>query len=209
MRPVLITAGATRNRIDAMRYLSAFSSGGTGVWLAEQLALDTQVTLLGSAEALLRANAAAARAEFGSTRDLMAQMERWITDNPGGVVVHAAAVGDYEAAPFSGKLASGKDELVIRLTPTPKIVDHVKVWDPGSFLVSFKAAPPETETAALERIARDQLDRTRSDLVFANVLGRLSEDLLLVARDGETTRFARRPQALQALLDALRLATAG
>ena len=208
MRPVLITAGATRNRIDAMRYLSAFSSGSTGVWLADRLAASARVTLLGSAEALLRTRAEHDRVEFGSTRDLMARMERWIEDNPGGVVVHAAAVGDYEAAPYSGKLASGQDELVIRLGPTPKIVDHVKRWDPSAFLVSFKAAPPETDAAELERIARAQLERTASDLVFANVLLRLTEDLLLVAPDG-TRRFARREAALQALLEALSAATAG
>lgn len=208
MRPVLVTAGATRNRIDAMRYLSAFSSGGTGVWLASRLAGRAPVTLMGSAEALLRAGDDLAHVEFGSTRDLMARMERWVRDNPGGVVVHAAAVGDYEAAPFAGKISSGQDEIVIRLTPTPKIVDHVKGWDPGVTLISFKAAPPETDLASLERIARKQLDRTGSELVFANVLGRLGEDLLLVDR-ASARAFARREEALDALLAEIVAATAG
>lgn len=206
MRPVLITAGATRNPLDAMRYVSAFSSGGTGVWLSTALRAclgeGGSITLLGSAEALLRCGEIGEKEEFTSTRDLMARMERWVTQHPGGVIAHAAAVGDYEAQTHGGKLPSGQAELVLRLLPTPKIVDRLKVWDPGTFLVSFKAAPPETDQAALEQIARAQLRRTSSDLVFANVLGRIGTDVLLVD-DTSARRFPQRADALDALLEAM------
>lgn len=201
-RPVLVTAGATRNPVDAMRYLAAFASGGTGTWLAHALAAaGLDVHLLGSAEAMLRAPDLNGE-EFTSTRDLMARMERFVRANPGSVVVHAAAVGDYEAETVAGKLPSGQAELVLRLKPTPKIVDHLKGWDPSLFLVSFKAAPPETGDEALERIATTQLQRTRSDLVFANVLGRLDTGVLLVSAKG-ALRYGRRVEALDALLDRL------
>ncbi len=200
MRPVLITAGATRNPIDAMRYISAFSSGGTGVWLGRALqAAGCPVHLMGSAEAHLRAPELRGE-EFTSTRDLMARMKRWVEANTGGVVVHAAAVGDYEAETLAGKLSSGMPELTLTLRPTPKIVDHLKTWDPSLYLVSFKAAPPETDDDALQGIAARQLARTSSDLVFANVLGRLGSGVMLV-RAASTTRFADRQPALDALRD--------
>ncbi len=202
MRAVLLTAGATRNPIDAMRYISAFSTGTTGVWLARALVeAGRRVHLLGSAEALLRAPELSGE-EFTSTRDLMARMQRWTTENPGGVVVHAAAVGDYEAQTLAGKLSSGMPELTLRLTPTPKIVDHLKGWDPTLRLVSFKAAPPETDDEALLGIARRQLTRTGSELVFANVLGRLGSGVMLVYADREE-RLARRQEGLDALLAAI------
>lgn len=207
MRPVLISAGATRNPIDAMRYISAFSTGTTGVGLARALReAGREVHLLGSAEALLRAPEIQGE-EFWSTADLMERMERWVRANPGGVVVHAAAVGDYQADTSGGKLPSGQAELVLRFHPTPKIVDHLKRWDPSLFLVSFKAAPPETGDDALLRIAAGQLSRTSSDLVFANVLGRLSTGVMLVRPDGSSRYDARGP-ALDALLDALLRASA-
>lgn len=200
MRPVLITAGATRNPIDAMRYISSFSSGTTGVWLGTTLReAGCRVELYGSAEARLRAPELPGE-EFTSTRDLMARMQRWVEQNPGGVVVHAAAVGDYEADLAGGKLPSGMAALNLSLKPTPKIVDHLKRWDSGLFLVSFKAAAPETETDALFRIADAQRLRTASDLVFANVLGRLKTDVMLVDERGSRI-FADRELGLQALAE--------
>lgn len=205
MRSILITAGATRNPIDAMRCITAGSSGATGVALAFALAGAlgrSAVTLLGSPEAILRAGDAVDTEPFGSTRDLMARMQRWVAAHPGGIVVHAAAVGDYEAPPFAGKLSSGAAELTITLRPTPKIVDHLKGWDPTMFLVSFKAAPPDTDAAQLRAIAAAQAARTGSDLVFANVLGRLGEDVQLVRPDA-AERFAERAAGLDALREAL------
>ena len=97
MRPLLLTAGATRNPVDAIRYLSAHASGRTGIDLAGRLSGAYAVHVLGSGEACLRAPAGLSTEEFTSTRDLMARMERWIRANPTGIVIHSAAVGDYEA----------------------------------------------------------------------------------------------------------------
>ncbi|MFT5683640.1 MAG: phosphopantothenoylcysteine synthetase/decarboxylase, partial [Myxococcota bacterium] len=150
MRPILITAGATRNPLDAIRYLSAFSSGTTGVGLARALSDAGAVTLLGSAEACLRAGSGLETEEFISTRDLMARMERWVTAHPTGIVIHAAAVGDYEAAEGDGeKIPSGQSELIIRLRPTPKILDRISDWSADAKIISFKAASPETTDARL------------------------------------------------------------
>ena len=206
-RPILITAGATRNPLDAIRYLSAFSSGSTGVGLARALSVDRTVTLLGSAEACLRAGEDINTEEFTSTRDLMARMERWVRTHPDGVVVHASAVGDYEAVPDDegsgpAKIPSGKSELLLRLRPTPKIVDHIHSWSPDVRLISFKAASPETTDARLVEIAEAQRVRTGSVLVFANIIGRLQEGVLLQGADGASWHSTR-PAALAALTEAI------
>lgn len=197
--PVLITAGATRNPIDAMRFISARSSGHTGAVLARTLAKRTRVTLLGSPEAVLRAGDVVETQTYGDTRDLMRRMRVWVTDNPGGAVVHASAVGDYELADaHAGKLPSGQDELLLRLRPTPKIADQIKHWDPSTLLVTFKAAGPETTLEQLVTLCRDQLQRTRSDLVFGNVIGQLGSTSTLVDAAGSEA-FDRRDAAIHAL----------
>lgn len=198
MTPLLLTAGATRNPIDAIRYLSAHATGRTGVDLAARLGGSHAVHFLGSAEACLRAPPGLSTEEFMGTRDLMARMEAWITANPRAVVIHSAAVGDYEAEPLATKIPSGAPELLLRFRPAPKILDRVRTWAPGVFLVSFKAGAPGLTPAALEAIARAQLERTRSDIVFANVLGAIETTVLLVAREG-TTAFPHRSEALTAL----------
>jgi phosphopantothenoylcysteine synthetase/decarboxylase len=192
----LVTAGATRNPVDPMRYLSARSTGATGIAIARALVRAFDVLLLGSAEACLRAPDLRTE-EFGSTRDLFARMERLV---PGAsLVVHSAAVGDYEAAPRAEKIASGQPEVTIRLTPAPKILDRVRAWNADCTLVSFKAGSPELDPCALEAVARAQLVRTGSDLVFANSLGALETSCMLVDRR-EAVAFASRAEAVAALL---------
>ena len=214
MKPLLLTAGATRNRVDAIRYLSAFAGGQTALALVAALP-DAPTHVLGSAEAVLRMKLAEAERklsnrppkdisteEFTGTRDLMGRMEQWIRTHPYGVVVHSAAVGDYEAEPNASKIPSGQAEITIRLRPGPKIVDHVREWAPECRLVSFKAGRPGLNPAELEQIARGQLMRTESDLVFANVLGEIETSVLLVERT-RCRAFSRRAEAIAALAQTL------
>ena len=201
--PVLITAGATRNPIDSMRSITANSSGRTGVVLAKILKeANVECTLLGSNVALLQPECPVKTIEFTSTRDLLDKMRSWLKSNPTGIVVHAAAVGDFEVVEtVAGKISSGQN-LVLHLQPTPKIVDHVKKWAPDSRLISFKAAAPNTNSDALEQLALKQSQRTHSDLVFANVLGQIENNVLIYSASG-TTWYPQRQDGLKALRETI------
>ena len=212
MRPVLLTAGATRNRVDAIRYLSAHATGRTGVDLAGKLAAaGRQVHLLGSEEACLRAMLLQAASPaptltletFEGTRDLMARMERALRAAPHSVLLHSAAVGDYEMENAeAGKIPSGRDRVTLALVPAPKNVDQVRGWAPDCFLVSFKAGSPDWSEDRLEAVARAQLERTASDVVFANRIGALGTSCMLLDARG-TARFTARAEALAALVERL------
>jgi phosphopantothenoylcysteine decarboxylase/phosphopantothenate--cysteine ligase len=157
---------------------------------------------LAGAEAHLRAGPRGDLEEFGSTQDLLERMERWIRANPRAVIVHAAAVGDYAVEDPSGKIASGQPELVLRLRPTPKILDRIHGWAPEARIVSFKAAPPDTPRDELVRLAQAQRVRTRSEIVFANVLEALST-IAIVDSHG-VDHFDERAPALESLLARIR-----
>ena len=196
---VLVTAGATRNPIDAVRFLSARSSGRTGVYLAEYFAKNGgQVTFFGSPEACLRVNEPLQTVEYGSTYDLLKKMEDWVRKYPHGAVIHASAVGDYALAEgHSHKIPSGQAEMSLVLRPTPKIASRIRDWGLVGPLVTFKAASPEVSMEELIQIAMRQRERTKSDWVFANVLGHL-EDVFAVV--GESPHFFEaREQALEEL----------
>ena len=199
MRDVLITAGATRNPIDAMRFISAHSTGRTGAWLAGALEDTHSITVLGSPEALAHCPPTVAQEAYTSTDDLMTKMRIWVDAHPDGLVIHAAAVGDYAVDPIAGKIASGQDTLTLTLRPTPKILDAIRGWSPSVRIVSFKAAPPETDEASLEAIAAAQGLRTDSVAVFANVIGQLESGVLIWARD-TVQRFEQRAEALASLV---------
>ena len=202
-RPVLITAGATRNPIDSMRSITAHSSGKTGVYIAHRLeSAGRQCTLMGSNIALMQPNCPAGGIEFTSTRDLLDKMKAWTLQHPTGIIIHAAAVGDFEVRNTnSGKIASGST-LTLELFPTPKIVDAIRTWSPEIRLVSFKAAAPNTSLEEVEQIAQKQCLRTQSDIVFANILGNLHENVLVLS---ETTSewFSKRTDGLESLIDAI------
>ena len=199
MRDVLITAGATRNPIDAMRFISAHSTGRTGAWLAGALEDTHSITVLGSPEALAHCPPTVAQEAYTSTDDLMTKMRTWVDAHPDGLVIHAAAVGDYAVDPIAGKIASGQDTLTLTLRPTPKILDAIRGWSPSVRIVSFKAAPPETDEASLEAIAAAQGLRTDSVAVFANVIGQLESGVLIWTRDA-VQRFEQRAEALASLV---------
>jgi phosphopantothenoylcysteine synthetase/decarboxylase len=199
MRAILITAGATRNPIDAMRYISAHSSGRTGAWLGEALSQVGEVTVLGSPEALARCSDGINCCPFGSTADLMDQMHAWVLANPDGVVIHAAAVGDYAVVEADGKIPSGQAELTLTLRPTPKILDAIRGWSEQIRIISFKAAPPGTDYRTLAAIAEAQGRRTDSAVVFANIIGQIDSGVLIWTPEG-TQQFSQRTAALGALV---------
>ena len=200
-RPVLITAGATRNPIDSMRSITSNSSGATGVYISQKLCIkERTITLMGSNVALLQPDCPSSHIEFTSTRDLFEKMNAWVVKHPTGIVIHAAAVGDFEVRNTnSGKIASGS-EITLELQPTPKIVDQIKRWSPDVYLASFKAAAPDTSLKSLELIARKQLQRTNSDLVFGNILGNLNKDVMLMSKDNKQV-FPNRQDGLDALVE--------
>ncbi len=212
MATILLTGGATRNPIDATRYISAGASGETAIAVGNALRRERgpadRILLLGSAEAGLRAQLAQWGAPgdsrsflpFGSTRDLLEQMRAHASS--ADVIVHSAAVGDYEAAPLATKIPSQRPEITIRMTPAPKILDQLRGWAPHAFLVSFKAGSPEWSAETLETVARAQLHRTGSDLVFANNLGALNTSAMIVSAK-DTTNHARRGGAIAALILAI------
>ncbi|MBN2800115.1 MAG: hypothetical protein JXX28_13300 [Deltaproteobacteria bacterium] len=197
MQQAIVVAGATRNQVDAVRFLSAHSTGSTGVALGRALAQGgVAVHLLGSPETLLRGPELQGE-PFGSTRDLMARLERRVRANPAAAVVLAAAVGDYElAAQEAGKIPSGAPTLTLTLTPTPKIADRVRGWGAVGPFWTFKAAPPGTPLDRLEAIASAQRQRTGCDWVFANTLGALGVDVLLVGE--QVLHFPHRGEAIAA-----------
>ena len=203
---ILMTAGATRNPIDSMRYISANSSGQSGAWLVEQLNDYGTVHLMGSPEALLRCRLPVTKQVFGSTDDLMSKMQAWVERYPSGIVVHAAAVGDYAVADAdeSVKFPSGEQGLSLHLEPTPKILDAIRGWSESVRIVSFKAAAPNTSKADLEAIAIAQATRSDSAIIFGNTIGSLGSEVLIVDQ-GQVGWYPSRPLGMAALVEKIRI----
>ncbi len=163
-KKVLITAGATRERLDPVRFLTNDSSGKMGFALAEA-ARDrgAEVTLVkGATTAQVPEGVRMVPVE--STEDLLAAMEREAGEQD--IIIQAAAPADYRAETVSGtKIKKRQGEpLTLRLVETPDVARAVgKMKRPGQVLVGFAA-----ETDHLLEHAREKMDRKNLDMIVAN-----------------------------------------
>ncbi len=161
---VLITAGATRERLDPVRFLTNDSSGKMGFALAEA-ARDRGAEVCAITGAVTAAfPAGVRRVDVESTEDLLSAMKR---EAPGyDVVIQAAAPADYrfaEISPVKMKKKNG-EELTLRLVENPDVARTVGgMKKPGQVLVGFAA-----ETDHLIENARSKLSKKNLDMIVAN-----------------------------------------
>ena len=161
---VLVTAGATRERIDPVRFLTNDSSGKMGFALAEA-ARDrgAEVTLVKGATTAAVPEGVRVVDVF-STEDLLQVMKKETLQQD--VVIQAAAPADYRAAeiqPAKIKKTEG-GELVLRLVETPDVAKAVgAIKKQNQILVGFAA-----ETDHLLENAAVKLTGKNLDLIVAN-----------------------------------------
>ena len=133
---ILVTAGATREPLDAVRFLSNVSTGSTGAALADALAAhDHRVTLL-RGESVVPPRSACEVEVFTSTEDLRGRLQRRLEGGAFDAVIMCAAVADYRPDfAVNGKISSEAAELTLRLVRNPKILPQLKSFSPRPLVV--------------------------------------------------------------------------
>ncbi|HEY0416316.1 MAG TPA: bifunctional phosphopantothenoylcysteine decarboxylase/phosphopantothenate--cysteine ligase CoaBC [Gaiellaceae bacterium] len=178
---VLISAGGTREPIDAVRFVGNRSSGRMGVALAaEARRRGAHVTLLGANLTV----AAPPGIEVIATPSA-AELEREALERglSADVVIMAAAVADYRPAEaISTKRPKDRSTWTVELEPTTDILGELgRRRVPGQLLVGFAADEGER---GLER-AREKLANKNADLFVFNDVGR--DDIGFDSSDNEVT----------------------
>jgi len=199
-KSILVTAGPTREPIDPVRYLSNRSSGKMGYAIADAARKrGASVTLVaGPTSVNPPAGVNVTRVTTAS------QMHDAVMQNLRGqqIVIKAAAVADYSpAATSSQKIKKEQgNELTLALQKNPDILEAIGKAAPRPFIVAFAA-----ETEAVEANAREKLRRKNADLIVANDVSDASigfdsddNEVLVIARDGATTRIAKAPKSVVA-----------
>ncbi|TAM57985.1 bifunctional phosphopantothenoylcysteine decarboxylase/phosphopantothenate--cysteine ligase CoaBC [bacterium] len=209
---VLVTAGATREPLDPVRFLSNASTGAMGIEVArEALARGAQVDLVLGPTHLAPPGAARVH-HVVSAREMR---ERALALRAGAhVVVAAAAVADWRPAVTAPqKVKKSEQEPVLRLERNPDILAELGAAKDGVFLVGFAA-----ETERVEEHAREKLARKHLDLICVNDVSRpgigfasANNEMLLLWENGreELARAAKREIAARIWdrIAALRAAT--
>lgn len=199
-KKILITAGPTREPIDAVRYVSNRSSGKMGYALAEAAQARGAVVTLVSGPTSLRVPPGI---EFAGV-NTAEEMYRAVLEHLNGqdVIIKAAAVADFAPSdPQSNKIKKAdKDELMIRMRRSPDILEEVARRKNGAVLVAFAA-----ETDSLEENAREKLRRKGADMIVANNVSDASigfdsdeNEVLVIAADGSATKIDKAPKLVVA-----------
>jgi phosphopantothenoylcysteine decarboxylase/phosphopantothenate--cysteine ligase len=201
---VLVTAGGTREPLDAVRFLGNRSSGRMGVAVAEE------ARRRGADVVLLAANLAVpqpAGIETIPTDTADAMLDAALALADVDIAVLAAAVADYRpVAALDAKRAKGAEHWTVELEPTIDVAKSLgERKRPGQLIVTFGA---ELGEAGLER-KRAMLETKRADLVVFNDVSRTDiafdateNEVVLVSRDGDRTiPKAPKPAVAAAILD--------
>ncbi|TLS49922.1 bifunctional phosphopantothenoylcysteine decarboxylase/phosphopantothenate--cysteine ligase CoaBC [Paenibacillus antri] len=155
---VLVTAGATVERIDPVRYLTNDSSGKMGFAVAEAARdLGAKVTLVaGRADVAPPGGVELVRVE-SAQQMYDAVLSRFAEAD---IVVKAAAVADYRPAQTAArKLKKTEATLSLELERTPDILKALgERKAPGQVLVGFAAETNDLAKHAMGKAARKQAD---------------------------------------------------
>ena len=200
---VLVTAGGTREPLDAVRFIGNRSSGRMGVALAEE------ARLRGADVTLVAANLAVPPpGKVDVVRAPTAEaLEREVLAREADIVVMAAAVADYRPATASReKRPKDAEPWTVTLEPTRDILRELgERRSEGQLLVGFAA---EHGAGGIGR-AREKLATKRSDLIVFNDVSRddigfdaTANEVVLVSAAGERrVEKARKEQIASEIFD--------
>ena len=178
---VLVSAGGTREPLDAVRFVGNRSSGRMGVALAaEARRRGAHVTLLG-ANLAVQAPPGVELVETPAAADL--EREALARGAAADVVIMAAAVADYRPAEaLAAKRPKDRAAWTVELEPTTDVLAALGAnRAPGQVLVGFAADQGER---GLER-AREKRTQKNADLfVYNDVAG---ADIGFDSADNEVT----------------------
>jgi phosphopantothenoylcysteine decarboxylase/phosphopantothenate--cysteine ligase len=202
----LVTAGGTREPIDAVRFVGNRSSGRMGFALAEAAAaLGADVTVVAANVALPR-HSGIRYVDVSTAAELQAACEAEFARTD--VLLMAAAVADFRpAAAEPGKIKKdGRPELRLSLEPTHDVLAALAgCRRPGQTLVGFAAEHGDDAVA----LGRGKLERKGLDAVVVNDIARAdigfegpqNEVTIVTARDERHVERASKAEVARAVLD--------
>ncbi len=211
-RRVLVSAGGTREQLDAVRFLGNRSSGRMGVAVAEEARRrGADVTLL-AANLAVPAPSGVTVVETPTAADLEREA---IARGDADVIVMAAAVADYRpAAPETGKRPKDGVPWTVELTPTTDVLAALgAARTPEQVLVGFAA---DGAGKGLER-AREKRAKKGADLIVFNDISRTDigfdtpENEVVIVSNGTEQHVAKGPKSriAAAVLDEVEKILAG
>lgn len=190
---VIISAGATIEAIDPVRYLSNHSSGKMGFALANSLAkLGANVHLLAQKNIAWALDSAIVRHDISSADDLLDKARTLMQAHPNGAYVSAAAVADYKVQNIATqKIKKNADTIQLTLVKNPDVLTCIAHEYPQATLIGFAAETHDTHSYAKQKLDEKKLDMIAMNDVSRSDIGFGSDDnaMTLYFADGRAVEI--------------------
>ncbi|MER3414274.1 MAG: bifunctional 4'-phosphopantothenoylcysteine decarboxylase/phosphopantothenoylcysteine synthetase, partial [Armatimonadota bacterium] len=183
--------GPTHEPIDPVRFLANRSSGKMGYALAEAgLRMGAEVRLI-TGPTHMRAHPRVSVVRVTTAQEMLTATLN--ATSGANLLIGAAAVSDFRAAPPSKEKIRRGDGMTLSLVPNPDILATVASQRPELTIVGFAAEAGMNETSA-----RSKMEAKGIAAIFLNDVSRPdvgfdSEDNegVLLLREGESVRFEK------------------
>lgn len=191
-KKVLVTAGATREAIDPVRYITNHSTGKMGYAVAKAAKMRGADVTLVSGSTNLRPFSGVKVINVTSAEDMYnAVMEKYPDTD---IVVKAAAVADFTPEKTEHeKIKKTGGEFILPLKKTEDILSKLGALKVNQFLVGFCM-----ETSNLIENAKKKLESKNLDLIAANSLncegagfGTDTNVITLISKDGKVEQYEK------------------
>lgn len=203
---ILVTAGATREKIDPVRYITNHSTGKMGYAIAKAaMRRGADVTLV-SGICAIKPPMFVNKIDAVSAQDMFEAVKAHAAESD--IIIKAAAVADYRPKnPADSKIKKSDGSMSIELERTVDILDWLgKNRREGQFLCGFSM-----ETDNMIENSRAKLIKKNADMIAANSLrqegagfGTDTNVLTLITSDNVTElEIMSKYEAANALLDAI------
>jgi phosphopantothenoylcysteine decarboxylase/phosphopantothenate--cysteine ligase len=164
-KTVLITAGATIEKLDDVRFITNKSSGKMGAAIADAVHLRGARVILLRAKSAVETRYAIQQETFETYEELEKLVKTYVKKTD--IMIHTAAIGDFIVKePRSGKTTSDA-AFSVNLFPQKKLSNEVKELNKDVFLVVFKAEWGADEQSLIQ-LAKKKMKESDADMVVAN-----------------------------------------
>ena len=164
-KKILITAGPTLEPIDAVRYISNFSSGKMGYAIAEALASAGAIVTLISGPTNLSISKSIKLKNVITAKEMLAEVMKEI--NQQQMFISIAAVADYCPTHIQKQKIKKRSKLLsIELEPNPDILSSVASLSKPPITIGFAAETENVIDNAVEKLKTKKID-----MIIANKVG--------------------------------------
>lgn len=176
-KQVVITAGATLEAIDPVRYLSNHSTGKMGYALATACRdAGAKVTLIVGEKVTLTTPIGVQKITVQSADDML-QAAKKTADTGCDVFIATAAVADYRTKTTAPqKIKKTQPAMTLELVKNPDILATISKENPNMFMVGFAAETQDVEKYAHNKLIDKKLDMIACNDVSCQDIGFASDD---------------------------------